>query len=121
MTSREYIEAVLEVAHARTLSGRLQWVVKSDSARAELTASVSMRFRVRVTGPDTASWESLAIYDTDLDYATDFTNKDAPLANYTNVPTGVALAQIEDLFERVYLAPKRSALLDSLAKVRGKR
>ncbi len=120
MTEQDYLEQVLAVVHAKTLDGTLRWDGRSTKFSAQLPADTDATITVQVTGPDTALWSNFAVTTPGIGFIASVRNghKDAKGSSYLEVAKGKTLERIDEIFEKVYLGPKRRQVAEALAAIK---
>ena len=117
MNEREYGEFVVEQVYAKTMQNRLKWQVERDHLSAEPLKSIRVRIRFKDDGPDSAVWENAFISNPVGDGTTMITNPNGPSARYASQVGSETVRQIDEIFTRLILEPRRKQFDAALAEL----
>lgn len=108
MTKLNYVEAVIQQLHNKTIHGELQWESRERSISAQPIPAISVWIYYLDEGPDTAIWDYGMIGHPVGKDMTMVGNPASPKAHlYEIKAAGAMLDQLNEIFRRVLLDPRK--------------
>ncbi len=118
MDKLKYAEIVIKEVHSKTILGQLQWKDDRRYVRAQPTPSIKVTIEYRDNGPDAATWETVFIT---YPVGSGETMIGSPSARIPGAcdftAAGEMLDQLNEIFRRVLLDPRKLAFEDEMKKL----
>ena len=118
MDEQEYVELVVAQVYAKTMENRLKWQVEWDLLTAEPVKSIQIRIRYKSKGPDSAVWDSAFITSPVDGESSMITNPEGPSGRLATKTGSATLQQIDEIFARFVLEPRRKQFEAALAELK---